>query len=685
MNTHPSTDQLLLDRLTETIEDNLQNEQFGVPELAEAVELSKSQLNRRLQVITNQSASQFIREYRLKKAHELLQSKTATPTEVAYKIGFGSPSYFSTCFKEFYGYSPGEVNQMKPVNQKKKTTIAWKLVLISLIAVLLITVFYFSFRTIIPKPVTKDHQPLILYKSIAVIPFWNDSPDSSTTYFCVGIEDEIRLHLDKITDLKIKPRQSIEVYRGNPGVDIKTIAQDLNVPFIVGGSVRMTGNEVRIIVYLINANTEDQIWSNAYNGAYSDKILDFQVNAAKEIATALNAIITPSEENRIDKRITSNMDAYDFFIKGKYEGLLYYKTLNERHLKNSHHFLDKALQIDPYFLQACILKASKYMLEAKWDSMLVYTNQAMHIDPNNPAVYTRKARYYQNVGEPDSAIQNLLIAHNLKSDFMRTNLQLCEMYFYYKRDIKKGLPYLLRSIELIDRNHPGDNFDIGAIFLQFGEYELAKIFLQKSLELGATCRAFSSLNFAQYLQGNYVSIPNYKDSICRQLDCQNVCNGWHVRFSIYQGDFDAAQDYIEKWESNSGQINYSLIGYVAYKTGKIEDADSIFDGVIERIKPQLISVFGGWNLRYELAQIYAIRNDIDSSLRMVHEIIKRGYAYHLINMTTIDPMFENLWDNPKFKQILEELHDYQADFRFQFRALHKSKPNLLNDINQTIQ
>ena len=101
-------DQLFLDRVLETIEDNLANENFGVEELAHEIGLSRSQLHRKLIALTGQSPGQMIKESRLKKAMEMLQNRVATASEISYKVGFGSPSYFNTCFNEYFGYPPGK-------------------------------------------------------------------------------------------------------------------------------------------------------------------------------------------------------------------------------------------------------------------------------------------------------------------------------------------------------------------------------------------------------------------------------------------------------------------------------------------------------------------------------------------------------------------------------------------------
>ena len=99
----------LVKRLTDIVEANLANENFGVEDLVREIGLSHISLHRKLKTISNQTISQFIREIRLKKAKELLLNDDLTVSEIAYRVGFGSPTYFNNCFHDYYGYPPGEV------------------------------------------------------------------------------------------------------------------------------------------------------------------------------------------------------------------------------------------------------------------------------------------------------------------------------------------------------------------------------------------------------------------------------------------------------------------------------------------------------------------------------------------------------------------------------------------------
>jgi signal transduction histidine kinase/DNA-binding response OmpR family regulator len=106
-----SADEKFLANVMQTIEKNMGEEDFGVEELAREVTMSRGQLHRKLIALTNQPPSEVLRNTRLLRAKELLQKKYATPSEVAYKVGFKSHSYFSKCFKEEFGVSPGEAFQ----------------------------------------------------------------------------------------------------------------------------------------------------------------------------------------------------------------------------------------------------------------------------------------------------------------------------------------------------------------------------------------------------------------------------------------------------------------------------------------------------------------------------------------------------------------------------------------------
>ena len=104
-----NSDQAFILFLTEIVVKNLKNENFGIKDLAREAGLSSSTLNRRLNRTARKTGNQFIREIRLRKAHEMLGNKSVNVSEVSYAVGFSSPAYFSACFHEYFGYPPRNV------------------------------------------------------------------------------------------------------------------------------------------------------------------------------------------------------------------------------------------------------------------------------------------------------------------------------------------------------------------------------------------------------------------------------------------------------------------------------------------------------------------------------------------------------------------------------------------------
>jgi DNA-binding response OmpR family regulator len=104
-----SVDEKFLDKLIALVEINMGDEKFGVEQLGEELGMSRSQLHRKLKALLDQGPNQFIRFFRLQRAHDLLKQKAATASEIAYQVGFSSPSYFTKCFHEQFGYTPSEI------------------------------------------------------------------------------------------------------------------------------------------------------------------------------------------------------------------------------------------------------------------------------------------------------------------------------------------------------------------------------------------------------------------------------------------------------------------------------------------------------------------------------------------------------------------------------------------------
>jgi len=311
--------------------------------------------------------------------------------------------------------------------------------------VLIIATLYLfpkSERTTVKESEVPGPNPSI-DKSIAVLPFKNDSPDQDNQYFCDGMMDEILNHLQKIEDLGVKSRTAVEPYR-NSAQSFKTIASELEVIYILEGAVRKYGENFRLTTQLIDVASGNHMWSETYDGIISDTIFVIQSNIAKKVASSLNAVITPDVDERIDKFPTSSIKAYDSYLKGRREVGLFWKTRKRDHLKTARELFSTAIQLDPEFLQAVAQKGMTYSGEQKFDSALVFADRAIELDPQSNHGYGMKGMIYNQMGKFDESLESLLIAISLppKDDlWFWYHIVLGRIYYFVKGDLVKALPY----------------------------------------------------------------------------------------------------------------------------------------------------------------------------------------------------------------------------------------------------
>jgi adenylate cyclase len=174
-------------------------------------------------------------------------------------------------------------------------------------------------------------------KSIIVLPFENISPDPDQEYFSDGLTEEIITDLSQIQSLRVISRNSSMMLKGTRKAT-KTIAKELNVQYVLEGSVRKAGNNLRIVAQLIDAKTDTHLWAEKYRGILDD-IFDMQekvsqsiVNALKvkltpkedsqipeQIAIRQEAVLSPEEKRVIEKKPTENIEAYNLYLRGRYK------------------------------------------------------------------------------------------------------------------------------------------------------------------------------------------------------------------------------------------------------------------------------------------------------------------------------------------------------------------------------
>lgn len=165
-------------------------------------------------------------------------------------------------------------------------------------------------------PPAPSRPPAADTKSIAVLPFTNMSPDKENEFLADGIHEDVITSLAKIRDLKVISRTSVLAYRDTAARNLKKIAADLGVAVVLEGSVRRSGNRVRVTAQLIDARTDEHLWAENYDGDTSD-VFALQAKLAQQIAAALKATLTPGERTLIERRPTQDAQAYEFYQRAK--------------------------------------------------------------------------------------------------------------------------------------------------------------------------------------------------------------------------------------------------------------------------------------------------------------------------------------------------------------------------------
>jgi TolB-like protein len=187
-----------------------------------------------------------------------------------------------------------------------------------------------------------------LDKSIAVLPFDNFSEDKDNEHFADGVHDDVLTSLARIEDLKVISRTSVMQYRAKAH-NIRAIAQELGVSAVLEGSVRRSGNRVRLVVQLIDALNDRHIWAQEYDRDLTD-VFAIQSALAQEIANQLKARLSPDEVNRIRERPTTSDEAYQLYLQAHAMYSRAVETLDT--LQRAEQLYEKATQLDPSFALA---------------------------------------------------------------------------------------------------------------------------------------------------------------------------------------------------------------------------------------------------------------------------------------------------------------------------------------------
>jgi TolB-like protein len=239
---------------------------------------------------------------------------------------------------------------------------------------------------------TSRKNPEVEYeKSIAVLPFTNMSATDEHAYFADGVHESILTDLANLRELRVISRTSVMQYRGTTKT-MPDIGSELGVAYILEGSMQRSGDQFRLTAQLIDARIDEHLWAQNFTDEIKD-IFEVQSELAKAIASALHAVLSPQEEQQLDRPKTASIEAYELYLKVQET-----KSLEER-IK----LLDRAVELDPTFTNAWLQMAYSlgfwYMVgtdrapenERKAKHAI---DMAVRMEPDNPDVLVGLGNYH---------------------------------------------------------------------------------------------------------------------------------------------------------------------------------------------------------------------------------------------------------------------------------------------------
>jgi len=245
--------------------------------------------------------------------------------------------------------------------------------------------------------------------SIAVLPFQNLSGDSEQDYFCDGLVDDILTSLSKLAGLRVIARNSSFSYKGR-SVDVRDAARQLGVRYILEGSVRKSGNRIRISAQLIDARDGTHLWAERYDRAIDD-IFAIQDEITLVLATEMQVKLTEGEQARLRYTTTTNVEAWTYWA----QGLSHFRQSMSKEKMHAARFCwEKALALDPTSAALNGMLSSAHWLDARfgwWDDRetalakaRIYADRALELDPENADAFTASSIALTMKGQYDEAV-----------------------------------------------------------------------------------------------------------------------------------------------------------------------------------------------------------------------------------------------------------------------------------------
>jgi adenylate cyclase len=304
--------------------------------------------------------------------------------------------------------APEQDNQRETSSKKSNLIIA-------IIAIVLVVIggTYYWFKERVPReePASAERMafPLPDKPSIAVLPFTNMSGDPAQDYFADGITEDLTTDLSRIFGLFVVARNSSFAYKGR-SVDLRTVSQELGVRYVLEGSVRRVGDQIRINAQLIDGNSGGHLWAERFDGTMAN-VFALQDDVNRKIVAALEVSLTAADEKRLVQPETTSPEAYDLLLRG-FEQL---NRFSRDSIAEARGLFTRAATLDPNYARAYANIAQTYAVEVNrnWAQDrerstrlgLEFAEKALALDDSIPQIYLTRSTLYLSQRKHQAALE----------------------------------------------------------------------------------------------------------------------------------------------------------------------------------------------------------------------------------------------------------------------------------------
>jgi TolB-like protein/tetratricopeptide (TPR) repeat protein len=536
-------------------------------------------------------------------------------------------------------------------------------------------------------------------RSIAVLPFENRSSEEEDEYFAGGMHDELLTRLAKIGSLKVISRTSVLEYRDSPK-NMRQIGEELGVATILEGGVQRAGDDIRINVQLIDAQTDEHIWAEVYDRELTAaNIFAIQREMAFSIAGTLQATLLPEEVARLNDVPTNNMRAWNFYLSGND----YYNRPNDRaNQPLAVQQYERAVAEDPGFalawagLSGAHSSIYLYGVDASESRLELARNaveRALELGPNLPEAHLAYARYHARNRDLGAALEEFAIAEQGLSG---TPGIFQQQALIQRRlgDIDGSVANIERALELDPRN-TDTLYQQVVNFMGTGRYAEAREYLDRMLEIAP------ELVLVRWHQVR-ISILENGDVTQARAAARRVPGAVEFGYSaaLYDRDYETALEYLDKWNTEivsaansfspiasyrgvihrlAGNADLAVEGFTTARAqiesalesnpndarivlalgealvgiGEVEEGLRTANRAMEILPVSRDAVTGAAITVQAVVRVFAPAGDFDAVIQHLDAYLSGPFAFWSIEGLLPDPRLDGVRDDPRFQALVE--------------------------------